>query len=386
MRDRYQALDFNDNIKTLNFEDDTKPLWSRIGRARLFAQKVREIETKIRDRIKSLQAEMRTEVQNIDYFPINLFTLSLEKIGNILDGALHTNTPQGSTGKKQQTESGTLGQYLKDLQVANANDKLDKLAQEVGIELDTNNEIPLADIDGQIAWGFRSLEKAYQQLNQRLSTTQSKLTKLRQILDNSPDNFKYPEDISSVSDLLKKTSYIEDALATIQEEDAESLRDDSTYDKPAKFGDFKPLMNTAVETLLKEPKRQLDKLAGQVLTLENAVSAYYKFLLNDSNLQAWEQGLNALLKIKKQPPYQPLTLNNLETVGNLQKEIALKQKHYQKCREKTAELLKGTGISGDRWQTIVKAIEVGQDPKLDSGEAENLVNKGFLVRTYRLGE
>ncbi|MGD1919708.1 MAG: hypothetical protein ACFCAD_12930 [Pleurocapsa sp.] len=38
----------------------------------------------------------------------------------------------------------------------------------------------------------------------------------------------------------------------------------------------------------------------------------------------------------------------LETVGNLQKAIAFKQKHYKKCREKTAELLKGTGISGDR--------------------------------------
>ena len=384
LRDRYKELDFHENIKTLNFEDDTKPLWSRIGRAKLFAEKVGEVETRIRDRIKSLQAEMRTEVGNIDNFPLNLFTLSLEKIVNILDGALHTSSPQGSTGKKQQTESRTLGQYLKDLQVANAIDKLDKLAQEVGIELDSNNETPLGDIEGQIAWGFRSLKKAYHQLNQRLSTAQNQLTKLEQILNNSPDNFKYPEDITSVSKLLKKTSYIEDALVSIQEGDAETLRDD--YDELAKAGNFKPLMDEALNTLLKEPKRQLDNLAGQVLTIEYAVSAYYKFLLKDPNLQACERGLNALLKIKKQSPYQLLTLNNLEKVGNLQKAIALKQKHYQECREKTEELLEGTGISGDRWQTIVKAIEAGQDPKLDPGEAENLVNKGFLVRTYRLGE
>lgn len=83
-------------------------------------------------------------------------------------------------------------------------------------------------------------------------------------------------------------------------------------------------MDEAVNSLLKEPKRQLDSLSGHVVTIENAISAYYKFLLNDPNLQASEQGLNALLKIKKQSPYQPLTLNSLETVGNLQKAIALK--------------------------------------------------------------
>ncbi|GAB4542685.1 MAG: hypothetical protein Tsb0014_35680 [Pleurocapsa sp.] len=386
LRDRYKDLDFNENINTLNFEDDTQPLWSRIGRAELFAQKVREVETRIRDRIISLQTEMRTEVQDLDYFPLNLFTLSLEKIGNILDGALHTSTPQGSTGQKQQTEPGTLGQYLKDLQVTNAIDKLAKLAQEVGIELDSNNEIPLEDIEGYIIRGFLRLKKAYQQLDRRLSDTQSQLTKLEQILDNPPDNFKYPAYIPSISDLLKKISYIEDALASIQEEEAEDLRDDPTYDKPAKFGNFKPLMDEAVNTLLKEPKRQLDSLSGHVVTIENAIAAYYKFLLNDPNLQTSDTGLNALLKIKKQPPDRPLTLNNLETVGNLQKAIAFKEKHYQECREKTKELLKGTGVSCDRWQTIVKAIEAGKDPKLDPKEADNLVNKGFLVRTYRLGE
>ncbi len=61
--------------------------------------------------------------------------------------------------------------------------------------------------------------------------------------------------------------------------------------------------------------------------------------------------------------YQPLSLNNLETVGNLQKAIAFKEKHYRECREKTEELLKGTGVTGDRWKTIVKAIETGQDPQ-----------------------
>ena len=385
VRDRYQALDFNENIKTLNFEDDTKALWSRIGRAKLFAQKVREVEAKICDRIKSLQVQMRTEVKDLDYFPLNLFTLSLEKIGNILDGALHTSTPQGSTGKKQQTEPGTLGQYLKDLQVANAIDKLAKLAEEVGIELDSNNEISLADIEGHIIRGFRSLKKAYEQLNKRLWDTQNKLAKLEQILNNPPDNFKYPPDVSNISTLVQKTSYIEDALDSIQEE-AEDLREDPTYDQPAKFGNFKPLMDAVFNTLLKEPKRQLDNLTGTVHTLENAIAAYYKFLLDDINLQASEQGLNALLKIKKQPPYQFLTLNSLETVGNLQKAIAFKEKHYKECRERTEELLKGTGISGDRWQAIVKAIEAAEDPKLDPEEAENLVNKGFLVRTYRLGE
>ena len=260
------------------------------------------------------------------------------------------------------------------------------LAKEIGIKLDSNNETPLNEIDGYIVQGFLRLKQAYEQLNQRLVDTKNRLTTLEQILDNSPDNFYYPSEVSNLSSLVKQPSHIKDALVTIQEETAEDLRDDSTYDKPAKFGKFKPLMDAACETLLKEPKRQLDSLSGKLLSLENAITAYYKNLLNDDNSQSIEQGLNALLKIKKQPPYPSLTLSKLEEVGNLQKAIALKEKHYQECREKAEEILKGAGISCDRWITIVKAIEAGEDPQLDSEEAERLVNKGFLIRTYRLAE
>jgi len=388
VRDHYNDIDFDENIKTLNFENNDifQPLWLKIGRAKLFAQKVTEVKNKICVRITSLQEEMRTETINLEYFPLHLFTLSLEKIGNILDGALHTSTPQGSTGKKQQTEPGTLGQYLKNLQVSDAYNTLAKLAEEVGVELNSHIEIPLENIEGFIIKGFLSLKKDFENLNKRLLNTKSQVTKLELILDNSPDNFKYPSDISDFSNLVKQPSYIEVALASIQEEEAEDLRGDSTFDKPAKFGNFKPLMNAAEVNLLKEPKLQLGNLSVSILTLENAVTAYYKFLLDDRNLQACEQGLNALLKIKKQAPFQLLTLDSLEIVGNLQKAIAFKEKHYQKIREKTEDLLKGTGISGDRWQTIVKAIEAGEEPKIDPEEAENLVNKGFLVRTYRLGE
>lgn len=384
LRDKYDRIQSDENIKTLNFEDDSTPLWERIRRAEIFAKKVQEVEKRISHRIDSLSDVMKSEVQGLTSFPVSLFTLSLEKIRNILDGALHSSIPRSSTGRRQITEAGTLGQYLKDLKVAEATDKLAQLAREVGIDLDSQRESPLEEIEGHIITGFRRLKQAHEQLTERLNNLKNRLNILEDVLQDAPTDFKSPEDSPTLSKLLAQPSFIEDALLDIKEEEAERLRDDAKYDKPAKFGNFKPLMDGVVD-LLTEPKRKLDTLSGQVLTLENAVSGYRKSLLNDPSLQCIEHGLNALLKVKNKASRKALALPELEAAGSLKNAIALRDTRRQEWVTEAENILAPTGVSFDRWQRVVADIQAERDPQLDPKEAENLVNKGFLVRTYRLG-
>lgn len=385
IRDEYERVPEDENIKTLNFEDDSEPLWRRIRRAEIFSKRVQEVEQRISDRIDSLSDEMRSQVQGLTGFPVSLFTLSLEKIRNILEGALHTGTPGNSTGRRQVTEAGTLGQYLKDLKVADATNKLAQLAREVGIDIDGRRELLLEEIgDGHIVNGFRSLKKAYQQLTERLANIQIKLQTLEHVLHDPPTDFVYPMGLPPLSKLLALPSFIEDTLENIKDEEAERLRSDSMYDKPAKLGNFQPLMQ-AVLDLLTEPKRSLDTLIGQVLSLENAVKAYRRNLLNSQDVQSIEHGLNALLQVQGKTPRKSLDLPELEAAGSLKAAIALLEERRRESVTAAENILAPTGMSFDRWQRVVADIEEERDPQLEPQEADSLVARGFLIRTYRLG-
>ena len=136
-RDDFNAIQQDQNVKTLDFEADAVPLWQRIRRASLFVEFVRRAEPRIRARTVSLAEEMRLDVTSLQGFPIALFTLSFEKIAHILDGALAPGATPGQTELVQANEPGTLRQNLRDLKVADATVQLENLAREVGIDLMT---------------------------------------------------------------------------------------------------------------------------------------------------------------------------------------------------------------------------------------------------------
>lgn len=383
LHEEYERVPEDENIKTLNFEIDSEPLWRRIRRAEIFSKRVQEVEQRISERIDEFSNEMRSQVEGLTGFPVFLFTLSLEKIRNILEGALHTGTPRNSTGRRQLTQAGTLGQYLKDLKVADATEKLAQLAREVGVDIDGRSELSLEEINGDIVITFRGFKRAYQKLTERLANVRNKLQTLEKVLHDTPSDFVYLK-LSPLSKLLALPSLIEGTLENIKDEEAERLRSDSMYDKPAKLGNFQPLMQ-AVFDLLTEPKRSLDTLEGQVLSLENAVKAYRKNLLNDTSVQSIEHGLNALLQITGTTPRKSLDLPELEAAGSLKAAIALVEERRREGVTVAEKILAQTGVSFDRWQRVVADIEQGRDPQLEPQEADNLVARGLLIRTYRLG-
>ena len=115
--DGYGEFKHDDTLRMLNFENDVEPLWKRIGQASLFVDFALAAKQRITDRVGRLSTDLHAAVEGVKGFPIQVFTRSLAKITNILEGSIGTTEPEGSTQRLQYTAPGTLGHSLKELKV-----------------------------------------------------------------------------------------------------------------------------------------------------------------------------------------------------------------------------------------------------------------------------
>jgi hypothetical protein len=385
-QDLYNEFNKDDNVRTLDFRNDADPLWRRLRRADLFSDRILSISEKIGERIEFLQSTMKVMVKDLAHFPVQFFTLSLEKISHILDGAIHLKTPMGSTAKSQMSEASALGQCLKDLRIADAIDRLARLSREVGLNIEgaSLSEISFEQIDGYIVSGFRRSMQEFKSIQHNLDDAKSRLKTLEQQLkDVTTEDFHYPQNIDSLEQLKLKATFIDESLEGIQEEDAEALRGEPIYDRPAKQGNFQPLMQKA-EDLLTIPRQQLNQLIGQILTIENTIGDFIGKLLNQPEIQSIETSFNQLLKAKRKPPRASLSRPELEQAGSLRAAIEKVEARRTGWLQEANELLPNA-VSFERWQRIVAAIATGDNPNLEPTEESDLVRSGLLVRTYRLG-
>jgi hypothetical protein len=380
-RDRYQQTRHDGNIRTLNFDDDKQELWQRIRRAELFMEYVRGAEKSIRKRVETLQKEIRKSVS--DTFPVELFTLSLEKIAHILDGALNATPGNGQTQAVQIKGTGTLHYYLRDLQVGEASAALDKLADELGLDLRSGQTNSLEEIDGQIIRAFRTLRKIHAEIRNALDTHRKKLAEIETQLTDAPEDFVYPDTLPSLETLMAKPGLIIEELEETRSEEVDRLR--KAHDGPASLGNFQPLMEKAVR-LFDPPRNSTQNLAGQIQTIENAIAGYRRKLLENSELHDSFSAINALLRAKSKNQVAEITLSSLEKKESLKKCVEFIQECLVTWKKEGNNLLKEAEVSFDRWSRVVGAIQSGAKLDLEPKEADSLVTYGFLCRTYSLVE
>lgn len=393
IRSVYWKEDFSNlivdvNPKTLVLKNGEEPLWSRIRRGELSANRVLEISEKIDVRIDELKTTIEQRAAGLAYFPTNFFKLSLEKIRGILRGSLGVSSPQSSTEKQQMMDAGALGQCLKALRIGEAMNRLEQLAREVGlqgVDQAVPREVLFDEIDGQIVSGFRRFRQAYETLSSQLAEARLDLAKLEEVLEAAPNDFNYPSELPNFANLKERPEFIEDSLASLRDSEAEALREEPAFDRQAKLGNFKPLMDE-VDRLLKVPRQQVAQWSSQTLTLENAVKGYYRSLLNAPDVQRIEQGLNTLLKAKRQELRKPLDLPELESAGSLKAAVAKLEDRRTAWVQEANNLLRPTNISFERWQRVVEALSQGRDPGLDREEEDRLVQERLLRRTLSLNE
>ena len=381
-RDEYLAIQQDPNVKTLDFESDDVPLWQRIRRASLFVSFVRRAEERVRSRTVSLAEEMRSDVSALHGFPIALFTLSLEKIAHILDGALASATAPGATELLQAKEPGTLRQNLRDLKVAAATVQLEHLAREVGIDLSTWAERALSGCDGPIVAAFHDLKSVYEKLRTDLTGVSGRLITLAEVLKDAPSDFQYPPAALPMEKLLGRPALIEGALESARGDDVDRLR--SEFDGPARLGNFQPLMSEA-RNLLDEPRNALTQLLGHVLSVENAVAEYRKELVERRALSRSHRGLEAMAQAWNAPVPQALTLDDIKQADSLRDAVNLVTNQVHGNTTTGTAKLGTSGVSFDRWCAVVAALDAGSDPQLESQEADALVKLGLVQRSYRLG-
>ncbi|MDM0077454.1 hypothetical protein QTH90_23810 [Variovorax sp. J2P1-59] len=381
-REDFVALQQDANVKTLDFSLDDVPLWQRVRRASLLVGFVRKAEKRTRARTVSLAEEMRQEVSVLQGFPIALFTLSLEKIGHILDGAVAPGAVPGATELVQATEPGTLRQNLRDLRVAEATVQLENLAREVGVDLATWTESPLAQCEGPVVSTFRDLKSVYEKLRTELGGATTRIGTLQTVLKGAPGDFHYPKAVLTLDKLQGRPALIDSALDEARSEEVERLR--SEFDAPARLGNFQPLMSRARD-LLEEPRSALTLLIGHVMSVENAIAEYRKKLLESAELQKAHRGLQALALATGAAAPAALSLKDVEEAGALCEGQKLVSSRIQDNTASGYRMLAGTGLSFDRWCAIVHALDAGRDPVLEPQEADALVKRNLVQRTYRLG-
>ncbi|WP_137179171.1 hypothetical protein [Roseomonas sp. AR75] len=381
-REEFNAIQQDHNVKTLDFESDAVPLWQRIRRASLFVEFVRKAERHIRARTISLAEEMRLDVVSLHGFPIALFTLSLEKVAHILDGALAPAAVPGQTEMVQANEPGTLRQNLRDLKVADATVQLENLAHEVGIDLTTWVEQALAHCEGQIVSAFRELKSVYEKLRSDLLGATERISALQTALKAAPADFHYPKGALALEKLQGRPALIENTLEDARGEEVDRIR--SEFDGPARLGNFQPLMSRARD-LLDEPRRALTQLLGHVISVENAITEYRKKLIEKPELLKAHRGLEALAQATAAAAPRALSFKEVEDVGALSEAHKLVSARVQEHTVAGGKLLADTGISFDRWCAIVGALDAGRDPALEPQEADALLKRNLVRRTYRLG-
>lgn len=137
--------------------------------------------------------------------------------------------------------------------------------------------------------------------------------------------------------------------------------------------------------LLEEPRNSLTQLLGHILSAENTVAEYRKHLVEDANLLRSHRGLEALATAVNSAMPKTLSLRDVEDAGALSEALKLVKSRVHENTVAGEKVLGSTGVSFDRWCEIVVALDAGRNPALETQEAEALVGRGLVERTYRLG-
>ncbi|MGK0269438.1 MAG: archaellum component FlaC [Cocleimonas sp.] len=366
----------------LDFEQDTSPLWKRIAKAKSFADQVYKIEKAVTTQTAALINQIKADEESKVPFPRNIFTLSLEKISRILAGAIRPGTLPGETPKKQHTEAGTLGFYLRNLNVEQALIRLEQLAKEVGYNQDTEQFLSLEDIDGSVITSYLDLKKEFLKQQTRSIEAVNGLAEVQSSLDNVPADFgtQYPDGLTKLEQLKKKIKHVDNMFDNIQD-DADLLKD--RINSELQIGQFK-LLREQVPPLLSEVKKQLTQWSSDIATLKNYVVGYREVLLDKQSCN-FDSALHILQKINGEAPGASLTLKDVENMGSLAQAKTELSTREAKIKTDINSYLDSSIVSAERWSIIVNDLAEGKDPSFTFEETAELVNKQLIVQTYRLG-
>lgn len=355
----------------LSLEDKTTSLYQRIEQACLFAEFVERSAERINNRLADLIIDVETECAPLTNFPKRLYTNTLRTIGHILDGALKDDTSSATGQKEQQADSDTLLHYLRKLDLGKAQDKLSALAQEVGLNLYSDQQLPIAEIQGHILSSYRNCKERFGRLVNNLAEQNQRAQQLQQWLSSATAEYEYADDIAELPRLIIKLQLIEDAIADLPS-DAESKR--QSMQNSLRNGQFSSLRDLP-EELLKPARGQLTPIQGQLLKIEERLNQVRRSAIAQVN--SWLPLLKPLLASQKQAEPAALTLGDVSNLGVSELQLVC-ESTQAKWQSQGEQILKDTGLTLADWQPIYQALSQNQEPALTPEQQKGLVDKGIV--------
>lgn len=105
--------------------------------------------------------ELETECKSKPNFPKSLFSLSLLTVANILEGALQKNNDTETSKTEGTGSSETLLHYLRSLKLDKASERLQQLADEAGVNIESGSSLSFSEVAGQILSSYRRTKKLW---------------------------------------------------------------------------------------------------------------------------------------------------------------------------------------------------------------------------------
>ena len=367
------------NINTLRLDDKSQSLFQRVEQARLFAVHIDINAQRINKQIKSIIEEIKIDCNGLKHFPLNVFTLSLQTVSNILDGALQQDNNTGTAATESTGSSETLLHYLRSLQLDKADERLHLLADEAGVVIESEACKPLADINGHIVSAYRAAKQTYQKVTGYLQELQSRCVDAARWLEPLPADYAEPAHVGLIADQEQKLVLIADAFEDLTEQ-AQAERE--KFREQARKGQFGGIRDIP-DRLFLPLQKNLNVVGGEINKIENAIREHREKQLLTINEQYIPIVAPLFTACKKTAP-QRLIVQSFAACSLHELQVQLDTMKIQWEKEAGA-LLTGTGLDFAAWQTVANAIAEGKNPNLASAVQDELVKRGILKITLSFG-
>ncbi len=360
------------NINTLRLHDKSQSLHQRIEQARLFADYVEKAASQIKQGINHLITDIEADAANLDMFPRSLFTLSLQTVTNILDGALQQDNESGTATGEGTASSDTLLHYLRSLQLDKAAGRLRLLAEEAGVNIDNGTALGLAKNLGHIASSYRAGKKKFVEVTDYLAELKARCAEAARVLEPMPMGYTPSEHAPELAALAQKLVLIGDAfedLADLAKSEREKFREQ------ARKGQFSAIRDIP-DRLLNPIHSQLHSVGGAISKIENTILSHRETLVSQTN-ERYLPVLTPLFGACNETVPAAINPASVSTLSlhDLRMTIDVQQSQWE---NKANQFLSGTGLDFASWQGLAMAIAEGKNPTLSTPTQDALIAKGIL--------
>ncbi|MEC8012395.1 MAG: hypothetical protein VX185_16695 [Pseudomonadota bacterium] len=359
------------SAQVLQLDDKSTPLYQRVEQACLFAAFVEHSAERIQHRLSDLIKDVEIDCEALAHFPKRLYTNSLRTIGHILDGALKDDASSATGQKEQQAGSDTLLHYLRKLDLGKAEARLADLAREVGLNLETEQQLPLEQIQGHILLSYRDCKERYKKLRSNVAEQSQKAAELQRLLSSATHDYDHIQDVNELPGLVGKLQLIEDAIADMPDE-AEAKR--QSMQTSLRNGQFAGLRDVP-EVLMQVARGQMAPIQGQLLKIDERLNQFKRNGIEQVN--QWLPILKPLLVSQQQSMPAELRFADVMTLGVSELSMMCDRTLHQ-WKSLGESALEGTGLTLSEWQSVYEALSGNQEPVLTMVQQQALVDKGIV--------